>query len=387
MQGINSEILVWAREQAGFSVSDVAEHFKKEPQFIENWEKGISSPSFPQLEKLANKYKRPTAIFFFPNIPKEESIEQSFRTLPEQEISHIQPYLRYLIRKAKVMQANLFELNNGVNPAEKFLLSTISVNKSIDEVAKELRDLLGVSLGEQKRYETPESAFKAWRGLLEKYGVFVFKDAFKDEGFSGFCLYDRVFPVIYINNSLPHSRQVFTLFHELAHLLFGISGIEMLSNNQDSLDELSQDDKRIEVFCNAFSGKFLVPDSAFAQYLNSKTDEKTLADIASQFAVSREVILRKFLDNNKITSSFYRKMVGQWKDEYITQQKYKKNKKSGGNANYTKRAYLGENYMEMAFSQYYKNNISTEQLADYLDVKVGRIPTMESLIFEDDSRL
>lgn len=387
MQGINSEILVWAREQAGFSVSDVAEHFKKEPQFIENWEKGISSPSFPQLEKLANKYKRPTAIFFFPNIPKEESIEQSFRTLPEQEISHIQPYLRYLIRKAKVMQVNLFELNNGVNPAEKFLLSTISVNKSIDEVAKELRDLLGVSLGEQKRYETPESAFKAWRGLLEKYGVFVFKDAFKDEGFSGFCLYDRVFPVIYINNSLPHSRQVFTLFHELAHLLFGISGIEMLSNNQDSLDELSQDDKRIEVFCNAFSGKFLVPDSAFAQYLNRKTDEKTLADIASQFAVSREVILRKFLDNNKITSSFYRKMVGQWKDEYRTQQKYKKNKKSGGNANYTKRAYLGENYMEMAFSQYYKNNISTEQLADYLDVKVGRIPTMESLIFEDDSRL
>lgn len=381
MQGINPNILTWAREQSGFSLADIATYFKKDNQFIQSWEDGDSSPSFPQLEKLANKYKRPTALFFFPEIPQETSINQSFRTLPEQEIAYIKPHLRYIIREARVMQMNLFELNNGINPAKKQLLRLIDVNnKSIEKVANELRSFIEISLDTQKTYKTPEVAFKAWRNALEKYGVFVFKDAFKDKGFSGFCLYDEVFPVIYINNSLPHSRQVFTLFHELAHLLFGIGGIEMLSNNQDYLYELSEDNKKIEVFCNAFSGKFLVPDSAFEQYLNRRIDDTILANIASEFAVSREVILRKFLDNRKVSEDFYTQKVQQWKNEHATSQ-------TGGNPNYTKRAYLGENYMELVFSQYYKDNISAQQLAEYLDVKTWRIPKMESLIFEDGGRL
>ena len=387
MQGINPDILIWAREQSGFSLTDIAKHFKKDNQFIQNWEKGLSNPSFPQLEKLANKYKRPTGLFFFPGIPQETSINQSFRTLPEQEITHIQPHLRYIIRKARVMQMNLFELNNGINPAKKQLLHSIDINnKSINEVANELRAFIEISLDTQKTYKKHEIAFKAWRNALEKYGVFVFKDSFKDEGFSGFCLYDKVFPVIYINNSLPHSRQVFTLFHELAHLLFGIDGIEMLSNNQDYLNELSVRDKKIEVFCNAFAGKFLVPDFAFKGYLNSVINDTNLTNISNQFAVSREVILRKFLDNHKITADFYTQKVKQWKDEYAISQERKKDK-SGGDSNYTKRAYLGESYMETAFTQYYKNNISIQQLAEYLDVKTWRIPKMESLIFEESGRL
>ncbi len=385
MQGINPKILIWAREQSGFSLDDIAKYFKKEPQFIQDWEDGASSPSFPQLEKLANKYKRPTALFFFPKAPQENPISQSFRTLPEQEASYIQPSLRYIIRKAKVMQMNLFELNNGVNPAKKILLHSIDVsNKSIDDVANELRLLIGINLEKQKTYKKPEVAFKAWRNALEKYGIFVFKDAFKDEGFSGFCLYDNIFPIIYINNSLPPSRQVFTLFHELAHLLFGIDGIEMLSSNQDYLNKLSETDKRIEVFCNAFSGKFLVPDEAFKHYLNSQINDTTLANIANKFAVSREVILRKFLDNQKITANFYAQQVKEWKNSFNEQ---KNNKKLGGNSDYTKRVYLGETYMETAFSQYYNNNISTQQLADYLDIKPWRIPKMESLIFEEGGRL
>ncbi|OIR24555.1 ImmA/IrrE family metallo-endopeptidase [Bathymodiolus thermophilus thioautotrophic gill symbiont] len=388
MQGINPIILIWARKQSGFSLGEVAIYFKKEPRFIQDWENGTSSPSFPQLEKLANKYKRPTALFFFPEIPEETLISQSFRTLPKQEVEYIQPHLRHIIRKAKVMQINLSELNNGINPVEKKILNLINIkNKSINEVAKELRLLLDISLETQSTYKKPKLAFKAWRNVLEKYGIFVFKDSFKDEGFSGFCLYDEVFPVIYINNSLPPSRQVFTLFHELAHLLFGIDGIEMLSNNQDYHNKLSETNKKIEVFCNAFSSKFLVPDAAFDQYLDNEVNDTSLEDIAKQFVVSREVILRKFLDNQKITTDFYTKKVRQWKDEYELDKKQNRSQSTGGNPNYTKRAYLGENYMELAFSQYYNNNISIRQLADYLDVKPWRIPTMESLIFEDSSRL
>jgi len=42
--------------------------------------------------------------------------------------------------------------------------------------------------------------------------VFVFKDAFRAEDYCGFSLFDPVFPLIYVNNSMPKSRQIFTLF-------------------------------------------------------------------------------------------------------------------------------------------------------------------------------
>ncbi len=387
MKGINPQILLWAREQTGLAIEEVASHFKKDPEFIENWEKGLSSPSFPQLEKLAKKYKRPTALFFFPEVPQEESLEGSFRTLPEQEIRYIEPHLRFLIRKARAMQINLSELNNGSNPSNRFLLHNFNVeNKQLDVVARELRDYFGIDLNTQQQYGNPETAFKEWRLVVEKHGVFVFKDAFKDGRFSGFCLYDDVFPVIYINNSLPHPRQIFTLFHELAHLLFKTSYIEAPLRGSEFLNRLSEYDKKIEVFCNAFAGEFLVPDDDFIRHLDAEVDDRNLQRFAEQYSVSREVILRKFLDNSIIDSEFYNKKVRQWNEVWAAPKQRNKTKKSGGNPNFTKRAYLGESYMEMAFSQYYKNNISIEQLADYLDVKVGRIPKMESLIFEERSR-
>ena len=383
MQGLNPKVLIWAREQAGFSQEEVAVHLKKEVGIVQDWEKGFSGPSFPQLEKLAKKYKRPTALFFFSEIPEEKSIKDSFRTLPEKKIIIVQPHLRFLIRKAQAMRINLLELNNNRNPAENFLLDDLTVGKkSIDTVAEELRNYLGIDIETQRQFGKHDTAFKKWRRTLEKHGVFVFKEAFKDDGFSGFCLYDKVFPIIWVNNSMPHSRQIFTLFHELAHLLFNRSNIEMSSSDEDYPDSLSSADKRIERFCNAFAGKFLVPDDAFSKYRDIEVDDYSLNNIARRFVVSREVILRKFLDNGKITPAFYSRKVSQWRDEYEERQK-KKTRGSGGNTNYTKRAYLGENYMEMVFGQYYQNNISAEQLADYLGVKVSRISRMESLMFEE----
>lgn len=387
MKGTNPQVLRWARESAGLSIEEVACHFKKDAEFIESWEAGSSSPSFPQLEKLAKKYKRPTALFFFPEIPQEETIKGSFRSFPEQNVKSIKPHLRFLIRKAKAMQINLSELTNGHNPAARLLVDKLNVeHKSVDVAAKDLRDYLGVDLRTQQQYGTMETAFKKWRSVIHNNGVFVFKDAFKDKRFSGFCLYDDIFPVIYINNSLPYSRQIFTLFHELAHVLFKTNHIETLSMDREPPYLVAEKYEKIEILCNAFAGKFLVPDDDFVQYLNVSVDDGEIERLARKYIVSREVVLRKFKDEKIINANFYEAKVTKWKAEWNAKKQTAKNQKGGGNSNFTKRAYLGESYMDLAFRQYYKNNISVEQLADYLDVGIGRISKMESLIFEKRSQ-
>ena len=76
------------------------------------------------------------------------------------------------------------------------------------------------------QWRKDDTALTAWRSAFYRVGVTVFKDAFGADEFCGFSLYDEEFPVIYVNNSNAKTRQTFTLFHELAHLLQSTSGVD-----------------------------------------------------------------------------------------------------------------------------------------------------------------
>ena len=376
---VNPDIMRWARETAGYSIEDVVDKIKRKrvtAKVVQDWENGNASPSYSQLEKLAYKiFKRPLALFFFPEPPEEETPRQSFRTLPRQEIDLIEPTMLYLIRKAMALRENLTELYDNVNPAKQkiFIDFEFKSSDSVSNMAKDVRKYLGSSLDEQYALKSNEDALKYWRNLLEEHGIFIFKDAFKDDDFSGFCLYDKVYPIIYINNSQAKSRQIFTLFHELAHLLFRTGGVDL--RHDDFVQGMSGDNKHIEVFCNKFAGEFLVPSEDIQKHLhNESIDDNLLSDLAKKYSVSREVILRKCLDLGYVSQAFYESKVREWEPESP------KNKKSSSGGDYyrTKNAYLGDRYVETAFSKYYQGVISKSQLSDYLGIKESKV-----LKFED----
>ncbi|MBA7662181.1 hypothetical protein ES703_70207 [subsurface metagenome] len=384
---VNPEVLRWARETAGFDIDDVVEKIKRKrvtPVTIKSWEKGTTSPTYAQLERLAYEiYKRPLALFFFPKPPQEETPQQSFRTLPESEILLIEPRLHYLIRQARVMQINLAELNDGVNPAKHQILNDLSFNPntSVTEMTARVRKYLGVNLVTQRAWKKTDAAFKEWRNTFEHNGVFVFKETFNqrvgresmESSFSGFCLYDKKFPIIFVNNSKSDTRQIFTLFHELSHLLLGTGGVD--TRLDDYIHLLKGDARKTEILCNRFAGSFLVPDDDFNKRIAGMSiNERLIQKMAKQYCVSREVILRKFLDRRLIARSYYEKLVEQWARDAKT-------KRPGGNYYKTKGAYLGENYIDMAFSRYLQKKISVDQLANYLGVKVKNLAGMELQLF------
>ena len=240
---INGEVLKWARESAGLTIDEVVQKMDRRRityEVIESWEQSFEAPTYSQLERLAYEvYKRPLAVFFFPEPPKEITAKQSFRTLPEYEILRMPAKMRFLLRKAQSFQLNLYDLYDGVNPSEKNITRDLKfpTNISAKEMGETVRQYISINIEKQHSFCNPENAFKEWRKILEGIGLFVFKDAFKSDEFSGFCLYDDKFPVIYVNNSKPFTRQIFTLFHELAHLLFQTDGID--TNIDDFEDFLS----------------------------------------------------------------------------------------------------------------------------------------------------
>ena len=77
INGINPDILKWARERSGYTVEAIATALKKDVSIVNDWESGERALTYVQLEKLADKYKRPIAIFFFPEPPEEPNIAEN----------------------------------------------------------------------------------------------------------------------------------------------------------------------------------------------------------------------------------------------------------------------------------------------------------------------
>ncbi len=373
---VNPDVLRWARESANLTINEVTIKVKKGPEVIEAWEKGLDSPSYAQLEKLAyDVYKRPMAVFFFPHPPKEDDPKKSFRTIPESEYSRLPSTLIRQIRKAKIKQENLYELCNGVNPSEEQLTNNLKILRGcgLKELASTIREYMDISLSEQKSWDTVEAALEIWREAFEASGVFVFKEAFRNDDFSGFCLYDKEFPLIIINNSMAKTRQIFTLFHELGHLLFETSGIDRL--NDDFINILTEQDKNVEILCNKLAAEILVPSDDFDLSVEGvEVDESSVSKLAAIYKVSREVILRKFLDRGTVSETTYKELTTKWIEEAS---KKKLENKAGGDYYNTQIAYLGDKYLEIAFNAYYKKTINDMQLADYLNVKMDNLPSLE----------
>lgn len=382
VSAVNHKILVWARERSGQTIEQVATALKKDPALIAAWEAGEDAPSYPQLEALAYKiYKRPLAVFFFPAPPPEEDPETSFRTLPEFEIEDLHPDTRLKIRQARALQLSLAELNDGKNPAEQkiFVDLHVGLNASPAETAAKARSYLGIDAKLQRSWKDTDQALKAWRRAVEDKGIYTFKNTFKQKDVSGFCLYDAEFPIIYLNNTTAPTRQIFTILHELGHILTATGGV---TKRDDSyINKLTGPDRQIEIFCNRFAAECLLPLAEFQAALGpTPASDESIAQIANSYRVSRHVVLLRLLGLHLVSQTFYEQKVAEWKADYDAA----KSEKPGGSYYNTQGAYLGEKFLKLAFSKYYDGRISIEQLADHLNVKVRSVAGLEQLAMQAD---
>ena len=374
---LNPDLLTWARERVGLSLSDVAHYTHKGVDDVAAWEAGDAWPTYRQLEKLAEGlFHRPVALFFLPEPPEELAAQQEFRTLPDFAITGLGADARFAVRLGRSYQTSLRELTGGLNPSDRRLWRDLRLDRSSDVIsaARRLRNYLGVTLEEQRSWRTTAEAMAAWRGCVEAAGVFVFKRSFKQREVSGFCLTDDELPIVMVNNSTPFSRQIFTLFHEVAHLLYGLSSITTADGR--FVDRMSGSRQSIEVACNQLAAEVLVPSDAFPwESIDRDDPAASVAAVARTFNVSREVILRRVLDRGWIDAVSYRDCVQGWATDSEAGRAG-----DGGDYYNNQAAYLGDAYLRLAFSRYRAGIISDADLAEHLGVKARNIAKLEEKV-------
>ncbi len=374
--GMNPAIIKWARERSGYSLEEAAAVIKKGVATLSDWESGGSAPTYVQLEKLADKYRRPVAIFFFPEPPEEPDIAGNL-AMRSSDTPPLSARMHILLRQAYARQISLMELNLGVNPVRKKIFRALQAQPDdvASELARKTRAYLDVSVETQLEWRNTKVALENWRDIIEEKGTFVFKESFQDDSVDGFCLAHEEFPVIYLNNSRPAVRQIFSLFHELAHLLLGENGITRgdFSRGGD-----------IEDFCNQFAAEFLVPSLDLDTRLTFPIyNDDAIETLANRYKVSRPVILLKLVNSGILAQDDYVQRTEEWAAAYERRKEKEPGTKTSGGGSYynTRAAYLGYRFLELAFSKYRQGQCSIEQLAEHLDVKVEDLPELENWTF------
>lgn len=375
---VNPAIIQWARERSGLSLDDLARVMKRDPVELQRWEDGELAPSYKALEELAYRhFKIPLAVFFFPAPPNVDDPKGNFRRLPEYELERFSPDTIQKIRFAQAYQDSLEEFFMESQP-ERMIHNDIDPRKySLEDISSRVRKYLGITFREQINFRNIDQAFKAWRHALEGAGVFAFKDSFKDRFLSGFCLVHDKYPIIMVNNSNSFTRQIFTLLHELGHILYGVNGVTDV--DESYLRYLKKEERSIEIKCNRFAAEVLVPAHKFEADIPYIEEEgiNAISDLANKYSVSREVILRRMLDFDLIDKEHYVSQAKKWNNDYLRT----KNEASGGNWYLTKMAYLGEGFVQTAFNNYRKGRFDKATLATHLNVKAKNLKKFESYIW------
>jgi Zn-dependent peptidase ImmA (M78 family)/DNA-binding XRE family transcriptional regulator len=322
---VTPDVLRWAREAAGYSASEVASKLEQvskkiTPETVASWEQGETLPRLTALRRLAQIYKRPMAVFFLNKPPTEPPPPKSFRLLALGEESPLSPEILLAVRTARRLHELAREVSEELGHELKASLPRIDLSSDPGEVAAAERQRLGASFEQQLSFSDPYKALWYWRDLIEEAGCFVFQLPFPVEEARAFSeLYDDA-PMIVLSTKDEAVARIFSLFHEYAHLLLRAGGI----CPDFRIEYLRSHEGRVEQLCNAFAGSFLVPTDrllAAAEDLPDATEESGLVALGRTFSVSRQVILRRFLDLEWVDRSYYHQKMSAWAKQWAARKK------------------------------------------------------------------
>ena len=381
---VKSELLIWARENIGYSVNEAARKINVKPEKLEQWEKGISRPTIIQLRNLARVYKRPSAFFYLPKPPKAPEEIRDFRRVKDDIIPQKPPHLLLEIRRARYKRQIVIDLSEELNIEIPFFNKVATLSKKPENLANEIRSILNISTDEQLEWENRYRALDKWKAAIEGQGVLIFQTSHTCKipmsEMRGFSISEEIYPTIVLNSKDSPSGKIFTLLHEFVHLMLNNGGICDLEEYRSP----RSNEERTEVFCNRVAGEVLVPRYSLLEnnIVGSKVGKLEWTDfelrnLAKRYSVSVEVILRRLLILGKTTDDFYQSKRRTFLESYDDLDKQRK--EVGKYAPYHRLVIrsLGKFYINLVLNAYRQEIITSSDVSDYLGTKLGSLNKIE----------
>lgn len=365
---VTPEVLQWARSLDRITVEEIALKLKVNAAKVEAWENGSEYPTLPQAKSLAKQYRVPFAYFYLPDTPqKTKRLEKvDYRTFGNWGVGEMSRELRWFLRDIEDRRDTMIELYGETEQEPMPFTTNLSVDTTEETLAIQIRKLLSLTDDIQIKFRKAEAALTYCVTKLEEQDFLVFQAAkIQPDEMRGLSVAYDTFPIIALNRKDEPSARLFTLVHELVHIITRTSGI---------CNDMSQDSgqlEQMELFCNKIAGLALVPTVRLRQNKNILLikqyglDDAYVSALARDFAVSREVILHRLWDINLISRKNYFDTLSRYSEEYIA---YKNRKKKDGFPPPALDAgsQVGKLYTKTVMSAYRADRLSPREASSYL---------------------
>lgn len=372
---VNSKVLVWARDSLVLSRNLVSEKTGISSKRIVQLEEGEKLPTFDELKKLSKLYKRTIATLLLHEPPKENPLPKDRRTVDSKDFGNFHEKTIMAVRKARALTNSYIELRNefGIS-ISRFDLSA-SIGDNPKNIAIKLRKLINFNV--IRDITNANFALEGYIEKIESLGIVVFQLSLTQDNLRGFSIVDDKIPIIGIKRGgEPTTAKIFTLFHELGHIILNEGGL-------CDIGEFVKTD--IEKWCNAFAAEVLIPTTDLLQMEKvveqrqngqmfwTKTD---LISLGNYFHVGPLAILRKLLENKLTTSDFYKEKHKVWNKPQFGRSK----QPEGRNIAKETISEKGRTYISLAFKAFDQNRIDLKDLSDFLGIKLSYISKTRQLL-------
>lgn len=295
---LRPDVLRWARERADLTTEELARKVKLKAERVNEWENS-GEISMAWAERLAAATYSPLGFLFLSFPPYQSLPINDFRTRVGD--TPLNPSLELLETVYAMQQRSgwLREelIDTGAEPVP--LVGAFRLGARNVDAADAMRSALGLPADWAAEARSWFDAFAMLRDQAESAGVTVVFNGvvgndttrrLDPDEFQGFALVDEYAPLIFVNNADYKAAQMFTVAHELAHLLVGEEGVSVS-------ETLLPSDHEVEVLCDRIAAEFLVPGAELrAFWPRAAMGADWYQDIARHFKVSRVVAARRALD-------------------------------------------------------------------------------------------
>lgn len=387
---VEPAVLAWARGFASMSPEQVAAKLDQHVATILAWEAGadeLAQPTQAQLRDLARLYKVPLPTFYLSEPPGvERGKVPDFRHRGGDRRQAWSTELYTAFRRVEMQRSVAVELATEIDEVPSPLSLKVSVEDGPERVGAAIRVWLGVSIDEQNAWRQDYSAVNGWSAAIEARDILVAQvRRVEPTEMLGFAIGEEPFPIIAVNGAQKPRPKVFTLIHELVHVLLRSSSLCDLRERPST-----DGSDNIELFCNAAAGATLLPRWAMEAELEmfGVGDspvvwlDSDLATIANRYHVSREVVLRRMVSLGRATLDDYFRRLNVYRLQYLQEDEEEnlKDKRDGGGGMRMRLVDMGRRYTGDVLSAYERRDIDAHELTLYLGTKIDSIPKLEALL-------
>lgn len=374
---INCEMLKWARERTPIKIEEISLRMKEfSNEQIENWENGTEYPSVNQAKKLCNLYDIPFAALYLsklPNVDNTTYIDR--RTYMDNLKGDISYELWKEINRLKSCRECAIELLNLEEYRNVF--KDINPNFSTNDISTKIREIFNIETPFKNKTAYSNNAFNYFRNKIESKGVMVLQiENISIKEIRGISLNYEILPIIAVNKNDSDRAKVFTLFHEIAHLVRRTSNLCLIDFNEREDEE--------EKICNNLAANILIPEITLDSIINGKdlSDDRVITNLSDRYAVSKFVIIKRLYDLNKIDFVLYKSKYEKYLDIFNEIKKIKK--KQGQKIIVTQDKKLisssGKLYPKIILNAYYEGKISFGEVCNTLNVNSRYIDNIERMV-------